>query len=62
MAGGGTQVTKTEPWDAQKDYLKAGFQRAQDLYNRNPMGPSYYQGSTVAGFDPAYDNELRYGC
>ena len=53
MAGGGTQVTKTEPWDAQKDYLKAGFGRAQELYNRNPMGPAYYQGSTLAGFDPA---------
>ncbi len=59
MAGGGTQVTKTEPWDAQKDYLKAGFQRAQDLYNRNPMGPSYYQGSTVAGFDPAQQASQR---
>ena len=59
MAGGGTQVTKTEPWDAQKDYLKAGFGRAQELYNRNPMGPSYYQGSTVAGFDPAQQASQR---
>jgi len=59
MAGGGTQVTKTEPWDAQKDYLKAGFGRAQDLYNQNPMGPSYYGGSTVAGFDPAQQASQR---
>ena len=59
MAGGGTQVTKTEPWDAQKDYLKAGFGRAQELYNRNPMGPSYYQGSTLAGFDPAQQAQQR---
>ena len=59
MAGGGTQVTKTEPWDAQKDYLKAGFGRAQELYNRNPMGPSYYQGSTLAGFDPAQQASQR---
>ena len=59
MAGGGTQVTKTEPWDAQKDYLKAGFGRAQELYNRNPMGPAYYQGSTLAGFDPAQQASQR---
>ena len=59
MAGGGTQVTKTEPWDEQKDYLKAGFGRAQDLYNLNPMGPSYYQGPTLAGFDPAQQAQQR---
>jgi len=59
MAGGGTQVTKTEPWDAQKDYLKAGFGRAQDLYNRNPLGPAYYGGSTLAGFDPAQQASQR---
>ena len=59
MAGGGTQVTKTEPWDAQKDYLKAGFQRSQDLYNRNPLGPAYYGGSTMAGFDPAQQASQR---
>ena len=57
--GGGTQVTKTEPWDEQKDYLKAGFGRAQDLYNRNPLGPSYYGGSTLAGFDPAQQASQR---
>ena len=59
MAGGGTQVTKTEPWDAQKDYLKAGFGRAQELYNRNPLGPAYYGGSTMAGFDPAQQASQR---
>ena len=59
MAGGGTQTTKTEPWDEQKPYLEAGFGRAQDLYNRNPMGPSYYGGSTLAGFDPAQQASQR---
>jgi len=59
MAGGGTQVTKTEPWDEQKDYLKAGFGRAQELYNRNPLGPAYYGGSTMAGFDPAQQASQR---
>ena len=59
MAGGGTQVTKTEPWDAQKDYLKAGFGRAQELYNRSPLGPAYYGGPTQAGFDPAQQASQR---
>ena len=59
MAGGGTQTTTTKPWEGQEPYLKAGFQRAQELYNRNPMGPSYYQGSTLAGFDPAQQAQQR---
>jgi hypothetical protein len=59
MAGGGTQVTQTEPWDEHKEYLKAGFGRAQELYNRNPLGPAYYGGSTLAGFDPAQQAAQR---
>ena len=59
MSGGGTPTTQTEPWDEQKDSLKAGFGRAQDLYNLNPMGPSYYQGPTLAGFDPAQQASQR---
>ena len=59
MAGGGKQVTTTEPWIEQQDYLEAGFGRAQELYNRNPLGPSYYGGSTMAGFDPAQQASQR---
>jgi len=59
MAGGGTQTTTTKPWEGQEPYLKAGFQRAQDLYNRNPLGPAYYGGSTLAGFDPAQQASQR---
>ena len=59
MSGGGTTTTKTEPWEEQKPYLEAGFGRAQDLYNLNPMGPSYYQGPTLAGFDPAQQAQQR---
>jgi len=59
MAGGGKQVTTTEPWIEQQDYLEAGFGRAQELYNRNPLGPAYYGGSTMAGFDPAQQASQR---
>ena len=53
MAGG--SITKTEPWEAQQKYLTQGFQRAQDLYNRQPMGTPSYGGPTVAGFDPTQE-------
>jgi hypothetical protein len=59
MAGGGKQITTTEPWEIQEPYLKAGFGRAQELYNRNPLGPAYYGGSTMAGFDPAQQASQR---
>ena len=59
MAGGGTTVTKTEPWDEQKDYLKKGFGAAEHLYQANPYGPAYYSGPTLAGFDPAQQASQR---
>ena len=31
--GGGTTTTKTEPWDAQKDFLKTGMQAASSLFD-----------------------------
>ena len=59
MAGGGTTTTKTEPWDAQKDYLKKGFGAAEHLYQANPYGPAYFSGPTLAGFDPAQQASQR---
>jgi len=53
MAGGAT--TKISPWEGQKDYLTRGFQRAEDLYNRQPYGMQPFAGPTVAGFDPAQE-------
>ena len=53
MAGGST--TKISPWEGQKDYLTKGFQRAEDLYNRQPYGTQPFAGPTVAGFDPAQE-------
>ena len=54
MSGGSqTQTTRTEPWDAQKDYLKTGFSRAEDLYSTGKMTPGYYTGTRIAPFDPS---------
>ena len=54
MSGGSqTQTTRTEPWDAQKDYLKTGFARAEDLYSTGKMTPAYYSGTRLSPFDPA---------
>ena len=54
MSGGSkTTYTKTEPWDAQKDYLTRGFGYTEDLYKAGSLNPPYYPGETVAGFDPA---------
>ena len=54
MSGGSqSQTTRTEPWDAQKDYLKTGFARAEDLYSTGKMTPGYYSGTRIAPFDPA---------
>ena len=49
---GGTQVTtqETGPWKGQQKYLLRGFETAKNMYDEIP---EYYQGETVAGFDPA---------
>jgi hypothetical protein len=50
--GGGTQVTtqSTAPWKGQQKYLLKAFDMAENQFNKVP---EYYQGETVAGFDPA---------
>ena len=54
MSGGSkVQTTRTEPWEEQKPYLETGFKRAEDLYTSGKMTPSYFGGSTMAGFNPA---------
>jgi hypothetical protein len=60
MAGGGTTVTKTEPWEEQKPYLEAGFKKAGTLYDKyQGKGPSYYGGPTLAGFSPLEQDAQR---
>lgn len=46
--GGGTTKQVTEPWDAQKGYLKDVFAQSQNLYNSGALAPDYYSGNTVA--------------
>ena len=54
MSGGSkVQTTRTEPWEQQKPYLETGFKRAEDLYTAGKLTPSYYGGSTLAGFSDA---------
>ena len=50
--GGGTTTTvqNNDPWAGQQDFLKFGFQQAQDQFNSNK--PEYFQGNTIAGFNP----------
>ena len=49
---GGTQVTtqSTAPWKGQQKYLLRGWETVK---NRFDGILDYYQGETVAGFDPA---------
>lgn len=52
MSGGSkVSTTTTEPWDAQKGYLTAGFKQAGDIYSKGPA--DYYPGATLAGFTPS---------
>ena len=50
--GGGTTTTKTEPWDAQKDFLKTGMQAASSLFS--PWT------TTTQATEPVYRNKLVY--
>jgi hypothetical protein len=60
---GGSQITTTEPWAKQQEYLTKGFERAEGLYGQGM--PAYYPGQTLAGFDPeqqrAQASMLNYG-
>ncbi len=52
---GSKQATSTasntsEPWAEQKPYITQGLSEAQKIYQSS--GPSYFPGSTVAGFSP----------
>ena len=52
MSGGTTvQTAKSEPWEQQIPYLTKGFAGAEELLKGGL--PQYYQGQTIAGFDPA---------
>lgn len=52
-----TQQTNTAPWAPQQDYLKEGFQGAQDWFQSNQ--PEFFPDSTVVGFAPQTEQALR---
>ena len=49
-SGTTTSQNTAEPWAPQKPYLEQGMQEAQKIYQS--AGPTYFPGSTVAGFSP----------
>jgi len=62
MAKGYSQQTAkstSEPWTAQQPYIKETMSEAQKLYNA--PGPSYFPGSTVAGFSPEQQQAQQMG-
>ena len=50
MSGAFTSQSTTAPWDVQVPYLKEAFSGGKQLYEQGT--PEFYQGPTVAGFDP----------
>ncbi len=55
------QVAKStsEPWAPQQPFIKETMSEAQKLYNA--PGPSYFPGSTVAGFSPEQQQAQQMG-
>jgi hypothetical protein len=45
-----TATNTSEPWSGQKPYIEQGLAEAKRIYGA--QGPSYFPGSTVAGFSP----------
>lgn len=57
--GGGTTKQVSEPWDAQKSYLKEIFAESKNLYNSGQLAPDYYAGNTVAPQSQWTQNALQ---
>ena len=53
--GGGTTVTKSDPWSGQQPYLQNVFQGAQNAYNQYSANPS----ASVAGFTPMQQQAMQ---
>ena len=54
-----TATSTSEPWAGQKPYLEQGFADAKKIYESS--GPSYFPGSTVAGFSPEQQQAQNLG-
>ena len=48
--GGGTETSKSEPWEALQPYLKDVYSEASGMYET--YRPEFYSGQTRAGFSP----------
>ena len=51
--------SSSEPWGPQQEPIKYGMSEARKLYDQ--AGPSYYPGSTVAGFSPEQNQAFGMG-
>jgi hypothetical protein len=45
-----SSTTQSEPWKEQRPHITFGMDQARKIYDK--PGPSYFPGSTVAGFSP----------
>ena len=54
-----TSTSNTEPWGPQQEPIKFGMGEARKLYDA--PGPSYFPGSTVAGFSPEQQQAQQMG-
>ena len=54
-----TSTSTSEPPAFQKPYIQKGMNAAEQLYNSS--GPSYFPGSTVAGFAPEQEQSFQMG-
>lgn len=54
-----TSTTNTTPWTEQQPYIKDVMGQAKSLYNQ--AGPTYFPGSTVAGFSPEQQQAQQMG-
>ena len=48
--GGGSETTKTEPWEGVQPYLKKGYSEAEGIYDK--FSPAWYGGTTQSSFSP----------
>lgn len=54
-----TSSSTSEPWAKQAPYIEEGMAQAKKLYNS--AGPTYFPGSTVAGFSPEQEQSFAGG-
>tara|TARA_R110002153_G_scaffold27472_5_gene85351 strand:+ start:838 stop:1707 length:870 start_codon:yes stop_codon:yes gene_type:complete len=51
------QSTSSAPWEEQQEFLKTGFQSAQDIFDSD--NPQYYDGQTTVDYSPETNTALN---